>query len=531
MSLFNDQRVTIPPHCAIVPVGGKKYVYLRTEYYRNANKNSTTKRRALGRYEEETGLLIPNENYYDQYHLPLPGLPERIRSFGTYNVLRKISEEIGLTGILQKSFPETWEQLLTIAQYMISGKEAMVYLNDWLDENVSFTKETMYSSQISELFGNLDENSKTEFFRLWLERHATKEFTAYDVSSISSYSRNIEDIEWGYNRDKEKLPQINLAMYYGQETDLPFYYRTYPGSITDKVHLQYMMEDLDELDHRNGCYVLDRGFYSKENLKYMASEAIKFLIAMPGGLNLYEKLIEQHRGEIIDRYDCRLGDGLPYGKVVELTEYGFRMNVHIFYDERKKPLDTEAFYSSLNDMEAELKKADKLPGKQSRLYRYFDIREENGKIVYERKADGIDKELRLCGFFILAETTFRYTTAEILDIYRHRDMVEKSFDDLKNELDMSRLKVHSDQVVNGKMFSAFIGLILRSVMMKRLKTYLRNEKISFRKVMIELGKIKACYSPEKEAGFRLYNPLTKKQKEILSVLGFDPEDFISSCVV
>ena len=47
------------------------------------------------------------------------------------------------------------------------------------------------------------------------------EFLAYDVTSISSYSKGIESLEWGYNRDKEKLPQLNLGMYYGESSGLP----------------------------------------------------------------------------------------------------------------------------------------------------------------------------------------------------------------------------------------------------------------------------------------------------------------------
>ncbi len=39
----------------------------------------------------------------------------------------------------------------------------------------------------------------------------------------------IREVEWGYNRDKERLPQINMGMYYGEESCLPLYYRVYPG--------------------------------------------------------------------------------------------------------------------------------------------------------------------------------------------------------------------------------------------------------------------------------------------------------------
>ena len=81
------------------------------------------------------------------------------------------------------------------------------------------------------------------FFREWIKHRKNDEYIAYDVMSISTYRKNITESEWGYNIDKEKLPQINLGMYYGESSSLPLYYRIYPGSISDKAHLKYMVSD------------------------------------------------------------------------------------------------------------------------------------------------------------------------------------------------------------------------------------------------------------------------------------------------
>ncbi len=47
------------------------------------------------------------------------------------------------------------------------------------------------------------------------------EYVAYDVTSISTQAHGVEEAEWGYNRDKERLPQVNFGMYYGEESRLP----------------------------------------------------------------------------------------------------------------------------------------------------------------------------------------------------------------------------------------------------------------------------------------------------------------------
>lgn len=37
----------------------------------------------------------------------------------------------------------------------------------------------------------------------WMKNEPAKEYLAYDVTSISSYGHGMENLEWGYNRDKE----------------------------------------------------------------------------------------------------------------------------------------------------------------------------------------------------------------------------------------------------------------------------------------------------------------------------------------
>ena len=93
-----------------------------------------------------------------------------------------------------------------------------------------------------------------------VKRRKSDEYIAYDVTSISSYSKQISELEWGYNRDKEKLPQINMGMYYGESSRFPLYYRIYPGSISDKTHLKYMTENQSFTESGKIRYVMDRGF-------------------------------------------------------------------------------------------------------------------------------------------------------------------------------------------------------------------------------------------------------------------------------
>jgi len=46
----------------------------------------------------------------------------------------------------------------------------------------------------------------------------------FDITSLSSYSKGLELLEWGYNRDGEHLRQINFAVVIGRPSGLPIGY-------------------------------------------------------------------------------------------------------------------------------------------------------------------------------------------------------------------------------------------------------------------------------------------------------------------
>ena len=47
------------------------YVYYATEYYRDESGRPRTTRISIGRKDEETGTLIPNDNYFDLFDVEI----------------------------------------------------------------------------------------------------------------------------------------------------------------------------------------------------------------------------------------------------------------------------------------------------------------------------------------------------------------------------------------------------------------------------------------------------------------------------
>jgi len=232
MALDISKKVPLPQR-GIIKYKSKDaiYVYYITRVYRNEKGKPTNDRVSIGKIDDETGMLIPNRNYYEVYardeQFKQPEI-ESIKSCGVTYLIDGLLNELGLTGIMKKKFPKYADQIIALAEYMLCEGNVMSYYEDWYDEVYPHGNIKLSSGDISRIFQAIDYKSKMDFFRTWIYARNQSEYIAYDVTSISSYATGIDALEWGYNRDKESLPQLNFAMYYGQQSMLPLYYCVYP---------------------------------------------------------------------------------------------------------------------------------------------------------------------------------------------------------------------------------------------------------------------------------------------------------------
>lgn len=82
------------------------------------------------------------------------------------------------------------------------------------------------------------------------------------------------------------MPQINLAVLFGEQSHLPFYYRKLPGNIPDVKTLKKLLADMNTLDYEKFKVILDRRFFSTSNINDLYKHYMKFLIAAKTSLKL-----------------------------------------------------------------------------------------------------------------------------------------------------------------------------------------------------------------------------------------------------
>lgn len=101
-------------------------------------------------------------------------------------------------------------------------------------------------------------------------------------------------------------------------------------------------------------------------------------------------------------------------------------------------------------------------------------------------------------------------------------MVEKCFDNLKNQLDMKRLRMHSAASVDGRLFIQFISLIYMSALRREMRKSDLIHQYTVRELLQEMDTLtKIKYSGKYG---QILTEVTKPQRKILQTLGIEVPD-------
>jgi len=501
---------------------GSKYVYYTVRSYRNAQGKPTSDEKSIGKLDPETGQLIPNKNYFELFPSERTDLPETVQTVGYFKVLNHLAESIGLSQLLAQTFGKDSEKLLAIAIYMVAQGNVMMYYADWAETTCHPMIHPMTSQQLSEFFVGIEDTQRLAFFREWRKKARDEEYIAYEVTSISSYSEEISIVERGYNRDKENLSQINLGMFFGESSKLPLYYSIYAGSLVDKSYLPFMMTLAANIEMTHVRFVMDQGFLTKDNLQLIASKHHTALSLIPKNLKLYKELLADVKQQPYSSRERLKAQGI-YAHSIETEFHMVPVKVHMYYDQQKAVLDENALFDDIQRHEQQLLEIDKQKKLKPSLKKYFAIEETGEKeLHYRMDYDKIDKLKAELGYFALISTDSELSAEDALSTYRQKDVIEKSFDQLKNGMDYRRMRTHYTKNTEGKLFVAFIGLILRSVLLQAIKGNGSTKRLTLKKVIRELEKIQQINLKD---GTHYTLPLTSTQKTILKALNIEENLF------
>lgn len=517
-----------------------KYTYLyESVSYRDKEGRPRNHKKRIGKIDPVTGNTVYDKEYLDR--MEKQGTPiivqneaptiiddkvknlirkgmDTLKDNCTFHFLKSIAVQIGLLDILQESIENHWQEVFTLACYLICSDKPLMYLSDWISQTETLSVGNMSSQRISELLVSFQIEQRNHFYELWCKHITEQEYLALDITSISSYSELIKDCEMGYNRDHENLPQINLCMLMGEKSKLPVYQSIYSGSLKDVTTLTSIIKEISALVPQKIIrLVMDKGFFSTKNVNDLINENIyEFLIAVPFTSKFALKQVESESKDIDTPSKTLLTDDNPIRGIHKLRVFGnnsVKVHSHIFFNPIKASKEKNELYGYI----AELKQLATInpdnPKLKSEFNKYLIVRKsnksENGYTISIRD-DVIKEKIKTKGWMVLLSNHID-NPQEAHDIYRAKDVVEKGFDKLKNSLNLGRLRVHTDERMQNKIFIGFIALIMMSHIHKVMKDKKLYAKFTMDKLLIVLAKNKVMYVN----GERILRPLTKEQKTIL----------------
>ena len=513
--------------------GNNIYLY-ESESYRE-NGKVKNRRRIIGKIDPATGVRVFKPEYMEQKGITtfddniandqrLYSVNDikqsRVKEYGVFCLLDEIAKQIGLTQVLTDAIGDTYQEILNLAFYITASGEPALYCEDWLYKSEHYPGKPLSSQRISELLLSLTPGDRNAFFESWIEHRRENEYIALDITSISTYSEQINDAEWGYNRDKENLPQVNICLMLGENSRLPILQVVYNGSIKDISTLKNTLQLASNLSLDDMSIVMDKGFASTKNIKTMLSSEskLRFLTALPFNMAFAKKQVESEACDI-DRVENTIiiGSDILRGVTKERTWEGHSLYVHTYVNPDAAIHAKNKLYAKVSQLTGQVKRNPASYANNPDAVKYLTLRksfkEANGYTVHIRH-DAVQNELLHAGWLILVSNHID-NAREAIAIYRGKDVVEKGFQYMKNCLDLARLRVHSDNAMQNKVFIGFIALILTAHIHNIMHANSFYEKWTMKKMLKILDRIKVHYVKND----RIPTPLTKDQKRIFQAFG------------
>jgi len=318
-----------------------------------------------------------------------------------------------------------------------------------------------------------------DFFRLQRKRRIEDEYLYYDITTISSLSTTLKQVQYGHNKENDKLPQLNLALVYGEKSELPFYYRKLAGNTPDVKTIKTLLAELDILGFNNTKLVMDKGFYSLDNISRMLQDRVRFLISAKTSIKVIKEEIDkvyttihqtQNYNDTYQLYSTTVPIDRIYGNNKKTNSHKKRrIYLQVYFNLLRMAEEQNKFDKHISQLKNELLEGNRIKEYEKQYEQYFIVTGNvPGKIKVTIREEAVKQLKRYFGFFTLLSYENMDSIAA-LERYRNKDLIEKAFCNLKDRLNLRRTSVSSESSLEGKLFVEFVALIYLSYIKKKMQ--------------------------------------------------------------
>ena len=372
--MYLNCRVKIPDtggNISVKTINGTPYVYLeRGRTYDKEKKYNTPKRTCIGKRDlEQPAFMYPNEKFLKFF--PRELLPfEKDTQFrsgclhiGAFVVIRKIISDYRLDEMIGRIIGQDAGLFLDLAAYsIITEDNAGQYYPDYAYNHALFTDNMrIYSdSKVSDFLQEVTIDQRIRFLNEWNAKrdHREKIYISNDATNKESQAGDIDIVELGHSKNDIETDIFNYSIAYDRNNREPLFYEAYPGSIPDVSQLQHTLKKAKSYGYEHVGFILDRGYFCKENIEFMDDNGYDFVIMVKGMKSLVSGLILEVQGSFENDRKNSIRAFKVSGTTVKRKLYATDKKeryFHIYYDDGKKAKERETFEEKIDRMGRKLK--------------------------------------------------------------------------------------------------------------------------------------------------------------------------------
>lgn len=250
------------PFTRILKRGKRKYA-IEVESYRENNKIKHRFVRYLGRVDAKGKIIPPiRERVKIKYVCP----------FGVQLIIKKLIDEYKLD--IEKEF------LALAIMHIIKPSS----INKFIENYYRYCLNEVFNMEITKAIYRKLDMSDDEIIDRELKLYSSvskeKRKLFYDITNIYFYGTKCYLAKRGYNKEHNLLPQLKIGLVLDSNKH-PMFHRIFSGNTSTYKTIDSVLACLEIYDVKKCIFVIDRGFFSKENMLLIKKKGHEVISGVP----------------------------------------------------------------------------------------------------------------------------------------------------------------------------------------------------------------------------------------------------------
>ena len=343
------------------------------------------------------------------------------------------------------------------------------------------------SGRVVDLSGELDD----ALYQKWRHDHplplGDEETLAYDLTTVLFFGVSCPLAELGYNPEKIRRRQVNLAALVSKHDKCPLAHFVYSGSRHSASTVKNLLARLNSMTIESGTLIWGRGNVSKRYVEMVKDAGWKLICGIPKTSNEAKEIISMTEIPIgPDTLARSARTGHIYAIKTKGKLFGRKRFVVVYTNRESGVKEADARNEVLSIIGKELNELSEIGKNWSEKRLHSQIKtivnswsnfiaarvsrkKEGGRIVWDYKKQELRFAERTDGKWLILSTDESLDANEVVNMYLEKDFIEKVFRVLKTQEEVEPVRHRLEHRVRAYLFVCMLAYRLISALLWKLK--------------------------------------------------------------